>query len=180
MNCNYVQKRWKMTCKKSRKVWDEVYFITLQLESICLVSKTGLKTVNFWISIIVAIIFLKLRINRILKHTAKYRRTLLWAVWKWLNQSRCSLECSVRWLQGTRITWGCRCRMEGALLECIAYWKALQTTGFWGLCERMRCGPILIIYTSYDVFFRKELHIGGRDDCSCVKIFSGINFLNRD
>jgi len=52
-----------MTYKKSRKVHDEVYFITLQtlqLKSICLVSKTGLKTVNFLISLIVAIIFLNL------------------------------------------------------------------------------------------------------------------------
>ena len=24
---------------------------------------------------------------------------------------------------------------------------------------------------------RKELHFGGRDDCTCVKIFSGVDFL---
>ena len=36
---------------------------------------------------------------------------------------------------------------------------------------------ILVIYTSYDVFLRKELPFGGCDDCTCIKIFSGINFL---
>lgn len=34
-----------------------------------------------------------------------------------------------------------------------------------------------MIYTSYDVFLGKELPFGGCDDCICVKIFSGINFL---
>ena len=38
-------------------------------------------------------------------------------------------------------------------------------------------GLILPIYTSYDVFLRKELPFGGCVDCTCVKIFSGINFL---
>ena len=35
-------------------------------------------------------------------------------------------------------------------------------------------GPILTIYTSYDVFLRKELPYAGRNDCICVKIFSGV------
>jgi len=30
-------------------------------------------------------------------------------------------------------------------------------------------GPILTIYTSYDVFLRKELPFRGRNDCTCVK-----------
>jgi len=38
-------------------------------------------------------------------------------------------------------------------------------------------GQTLIINTSYDVFLCKELPFGGRDDCTCVKIFSGIKFL---
>jgi len=41
-------------------------------------------------------------------------------------------------------------------------------------------GPILTIYTSYDVFLHKEVPFLGRDDRVCIKIFSGINFFNRD
>jgi len=37
-----------------------------------------------------------------------------------------------------------------------------------------------MIYTSYDVFLSKELPFGGRIDCTCIKIFSGVNFFNRD
>jgi len=38
-------------------------------------------------------------------------------------------------------------------------------------------GPLLTIYTSYDVFLHKKLPFEGRDDCSiCVKIFSGVKF----
>jgi len=40
--------------------------------------------------------------------------------------------------------------------------------------------PILTIYTSYDVFLWKELAFGGRDDFTCIKSFSGINFVNND
>jgi len=39
-------------------------------------------------------------------------------------------------------------------------------------------GLILISCMSYDVFLSKELPSGGCDDCTCVKIFSGINFFN--
>jgi len=42
------------------------------------------------------------------------------------------------------------------------------------LCKKAG-GPILKIYTLYDVFLL--LLSGGRDDCACVKIFSGVNFL---
>jgi len=38
-------------------------------------------------------------------------------------------------------------------------------------------GPILAICTSQDMFLCKELPFGGHDDCTCVNIFSGINFL---
>jgi len=38
-------------------------------------------------------------------------------------------------------------------------------------------GPILAIYTLYDVSLCKELPFGGHDDCTCIKIFSSINFL---
>jgi len=45
------------------------------------------------------------------------------------------------------------------------------------LGKRVSCaktgGPILMIYTSYHVFLHKELPFGDRDDCTCVKIFSG-------
>ena len=45
-----------------------------------------------------------------------------------------------------------------------------------------RGGPILAIYTSYDVFLRKELPFVSRDvhDCTCINKFSGVNFFNRD
>jgi len=42
-------------------------------------------------------------------HVVKYRESVPWAVWKWGNRSRCSLECWVMWVQRTCITWGCRC-----------------------------------------------------------------------
>ena len=48
------------------------------------------------------------------------------------------------------------------------------------ICKKKTDGPILMIYTSYDVFLSKELPFGGRIDCTCVKIFSGVNFFNRD
>jgi len=34
-----------------------------------------------------------------------------------------------------------------------------------------------MIYMSYVVFLREELSFGGHNDCTCVKNFSGINFL---
>jgi len=43
--------------------------------------------------------------------------------------------------------------------------------------------PILTIYTSsynYDVFLRNELPFGGRGDCTGVKIFVALIFLNRN
>jgi len=41
-------------------------------------------------------------------------------------------------------------------------------------------GPTLMIYTSYDVFLRKELPFWGHSDCSSVKIFTGVKFFNVD
>jgi len=38
-------------------------------------------------------------------------------------------------------------------------------------------GLVLMIYALYDVFSRKELAFGGHNDCTCLKIFSGINVL---
>jgi len=38
----------------------------------------------------------------------------------------------------------------------------------------------LTIYTSYDVFLHKQLLLGGHDDCTGIKIFSGIKFFNRN
>ena len=33
-----------------------------------------------------------------------------------------------------------------------------------------------MIYMAYDVFLCKKLPVRGRDDCTGMKIFSGINF----
>jgi len=41
-------------------------------------------------------------------------------------------------------------------------------------------GPILTIYTSLRVSLHKELTLEGRDDRTCVKIFSDVNFFNRN
>jgi len=61
-----------------------------------------------------------LRVIRVLTHIVKYKDSLPWAVQKWLNQSRCILGCWVGWVQGTCITWACRC---------------LHGKGhFWGVC----------------------------------------------
>ena len=35
---------------------------------------------------------------------------------------------------------------------------------------------MLTIYMLYDMFLRKELPFGGQDDCTCIKMFCGINF----
>jgi len=45
---------------------------------------------------------------------------------------------------------------------------------------KKRIGPILTMCTSYDVLLHKELPFGSRDDGTCVKIFSGDEFFNRD
>jgi len=37
--------------------------------------------------------------------------------------------------------------------------------------------PILTIYTSLRVSLHKELTLEGRDDRTCVKIFSDVNFF---
>jgi len=37
--------------------------------------------------------------------------------------------------------------------------------------------PILTIYASYDVFLRKELPFGACINCTCIKVFTGINSL---
>jgi len=40
-------------------------------------------------------------------------------------------------------------------------------------------GRIVMVYASYDVFLRTGLPLEGRDDCTCVIIFSGVIF-NRE
>ena len=56
----------------------------------------------------------------------------------------------------------------------------LKSIRFEGLGKRVSCaktgGPILKIYTSYDVFFCSRSCFWGRDGCVCVKIFSGVKF----
>jgi len=37
-------------------------------------------------------------------------------------------------------------------------------------------GPILMVHASYDMFLFDKLPFWGPDDCTCVKIFIGINF----
>ena len=63
--------------------------------------------------------------------------------------------------------------------ECLAHRKA---DDFGGCGKRVSCaktdGPILTIYTSHDMFLRKELPLGSCNDCTCVKTFSGVNFFN--
>jgi len=43
--------------------------------------------------------------------------------------------------------------------------------------QKMGGAVVLMIYTSYDLFLHKELPFGDRNDCTCIKIFSGINFF---
>jgi len=68
---------------------------------------------------------------------------------------------------------------DQALLDCpsLASSKALQSIGFCWLCKRVSCaktdGPILTICALY-VLLPKELPFGSRDDCACVKIFTGV------
>jgi len=44
-----------------------------------------------------------------------------------------------------------------------------------GWAVQKTAGPMLTINTSYDQFLHKELRFDDRDDCTCVKIFSGVN-----
>jgi len=48
---------------------------------------------------------------------------------------------------------------------CGSVRKALYSTGFWGWMKgravRKTGGPVLTLYTSYDVFFHRELPCGG-------------------
>jgi len=70
---------------------------------------------------------------------------------------------------------------EGALLRVSGQLKSIVKHRILGLGKRVSCakktdGPILTICTSM-FFLRKELRFGGHCDCTCMKIFSGINFL---
>jgi len=63
---------------------------------------------------------------------------------------------------------------EAALLGAFGRLKSIvkhRIGGGW-VSSTKTGGPILTIYTSYDVL----LPFGGRDDCTGVKIFNGVNF----
>jgi len=55
-----------------------------------------------------------------------------------------------------------------------------KNTSFWELGKTVRCakmsGPILTIYTSYDMFLRKVCLLGVAVIVSAVKKFSGVIF----
>ena len=59
--------------------------------------------------------------------------------------------------------------------------KSIVKHRIWGLGKSELCKkigePILAIYMSFVVFLHKELSFGGRGDCTCIKIFSGNNFV---
>jgi len=74
-----------------------------------------------------------------------------------------------RCLQRKGNFWGCQLKsiVKQRFWGWVTWW-AVQKTG----------EPIWMIYTLYDVFLCKELPFGGHGDCSYVKIFSSVNFLN--
>jgi len=54
-----------------------------------------------------------------------------------------------------------------------------------GWAVQKKSGLIFMIYMYmlYDVFLRKQLLFfwgGGRGNCTCIKIFSGVNFFNHN
>jgi len=72
----------------------------------------------------------------------------------------------------------CRCPMENGTFGGV--WPI----GFGRLGKMVsyakKGGPISTIYMPYDVILHKELPLGCRDNCTCIKIFSSINFSNPD
>ena len=60
--------------------------------------------------------------------------------------------------------------------------KRIVKHRIWGLDKRVSCADNgWTIYTSYDVFLRKELPFRCCNYCTCsVKNFNGVNVLNRD
>jgi len=84
-------------------------------------------------------------------------------------------------------TWGCRRPREGALFGVLGQLKSIvrhRISG--GVSKRVSCaktgGPNLTIYTSYHCMTccLQGVAFGGNDDCTYVKIRSGVNFFNRD
>ena len=59
-------------------------------------------------------------------------------------------------------------------LGCLAHWIALESTGFWGSYKRASGAKI----GEQIHVLRKELPFRGHVDYTCIKIFSGINFVN--
>jgi len=52
--------------------------------------------------------------------------------------------------------------------------KSIVKHRIWGLGKRVSCAK------NGWCFLRNELLFGAPDDCTCIKIFSGVNFLNHD
>jgi len=131
-------------------------------------SKLGLSN-NF---LIAALNFLNCALI-MLMYILKYRDSLRWAVQKWLNRLRCSLECWVEWVQGT---WQCRCPCGKGHFWGISLIEK-HRFGSWvkGQAVQKTGGPILMIYTLYDVFLFKQLSFGEHSYCTCIQIFSGVN-----
>jgi len=62
---------------------------------------------------------------------------------------------------------------KGHFWGCLAAWKAYSFGGWVkGWVVPKKGGPILTMYTLYDIL-PKELPFGSRNDCTCIKIFSG-------
>ena len=81
--------------------------------------------------------------------------------------------------QETCITWGVDAPRGRGTFGVSDRLKSIVKYRILGLGKRVSCvktgAPILTISTSYDVFLRTQLPLGGRDNA----IFSGVNFLNR-
>jgi len=81
------------------------------------------------------------------------------------------------------MAWKCKCpHGNGHFLGVSGRLKSIVKHRTLGVCyKRVSCaktdGPILTIYTSHDMFLRKELPLGSCNDCTCVKTFSDVNFL---
>jgi len=76
--------------------------------------------------------------------------------------------------QGTCITWECRCHHGKGHFWGVSQLKSIVKHRILG--KRVSCakaGWILIC----DMFFRQLVAFLGHNDCTCVKIFVGVNFL---
>jgi len=57
--------------------------------------------------------------------------------------------------------WGTPANFNGVRVITLGH---IPVTLFWGSLRARTCGPILKIYTSCDVFSRREVPFGGRDE----------------